>query len=87
MTERVDSALAQAEAAAKILRTEARKIGERLQHLSARKQPLTVGEVAELQRLRASLSEAQAQLAEVVASMDAWTSYESEGGAEPARDP
>jgi hypothetical protein len=84
MTERIDAALAEAEAAAKVLRTEARKIGERLQHLSARKQPLTAEEGAELQRLRSTLAEAQSQLAEVVAAMDAWTSYGNEGGANSA---
>jgi len=80
MTERTEAAFAEAEAAAKVLRTEARKIGERLQHLSARNQPLTEGEGAELQRLRASLLEAQNQLAEVVSTLDAWTSYGNEGG-------
>jgi len=87
MTERLDAAFAEAEAAATVLRSQARRIGERLQHLKARPRPLTASEREELQRLRVSLSEAQAQLAEVVATTDAWTSYGNEGGSHPGGDP
>jgi len=86
MTECLESVLAAEEATAKMLRIEAGRIGERLQHLSALRQRLTREECEELQRLRASLAEAQRKLAETVATIEAWTSYGNEGGSHPVQD-
>ena len=84
MSERIEAAFAEAEASAEALRNQARTMRERLQELGAQPQALTAIEGAELQGLRASLVEAQAQLEDAIATTDAWASYGNEGGSHPA---